>query len=329
MPETITLWDGRSIPRLGMGCWPIGGKQMGGGISFAYAGVEDGQSLRALEVADEMGAKLYDTASAYGFGHSEKLLGQVFGERDDIVVVTKFGFRGDYETREGLPVDLSAAGIAQSIEESRRNLRRDRLDMVLLHIGDLPLDEARVAFDTLDILMQQGRLASYGWCTDDLSRIGGVVDRPGFESVEIGLNLFQPNAELVRRTAEMGLTALIRSPLAMGLLGGHYQDGQRTAPGDVRRENLDWVPFFADGKAHPDYAARLAAVRDLLCVEGRSIAQGALGWVLAQGNHILPIPGFKTEAQVRDNLGALEKGLLPPAVMAEIEAVLDAEAESA
>lgn len=325
MPETIALWDGRSIPRMGMGCWPIGGKQMGGGVSYAYAGVADEQSLRALQVADEMGAKLYDTASAYGFGHSEKLLGQVFGERDDIVVVTKFGFRGDYETREGLPIDLSAAGIAQSIDQSRHNLRRDRLDMVLLHIGDLPWEEARVAFDRLDALMQKGHLAAYGWSTDDLTRIGGVVDRPGFDSVEIGLNLFQPNEKLVNRTAELGLTALIRTPLAMGLLGGGYQDGESTAPGDVRRENLDWVPFFADGKAHPDYAARLAAIRDLLRVDGRSIAQGALGWVLAQGAHLLPIPGFKTEAQVRDNLGALEKGPLPAAVMAEIEAVLHAD----
>lgn len=329
MPEMITLWNGRQIPRMGMGCWPIGGKQMGGGVSFAYAGIDDAQSLRALAVADEMGARLYDTASAYGFGHSEKLLGQIFGERDDVVIVTKFGFRGDYETREGLPIDLSPEGIGLSIDESRRNLRRDRLDMVLLHIGDLPLEDAKTAFDTLDELMQRGHLAGYGWCTDDLDRIGGVVNRQGFDCVEIGLNLFQPNARLVQRTGEWNLPSLIRSPLAMGLLGGGYQAGQSVPPDDVRRENLEWIPFFADGRARPEYAGRLAAVRELLTSNGRSVAQGALGWLLAQGEHLLPIPGFKTEAQVRDNMGALDKGPLSPSTLAEIDSLLNTRMEKA
>ncbi|MEQ9636299.1 MAG: hypothetical protein RLW68_09500 [Devosia marina] len=144
-------------------------------------------------------------------------------------------------------------------------------------------------------------MASYGWGTDNIDRIGFAVDRQGFDCVEIGLNLFQPNARLVQRTGEWNLPSLILSPLAMQLLGDGYQAGQSAAPGDVCRENLEWIPFFADGLARPGYASRLAAICEPLTSDRRSVAQGALAWHLAQSGNLLPIPGFNTEAQRRDN----------------------------
>jgi aryl-alcohol dehydrogenase-like predicted oxidoreductase len=83
------------------------------------------------------------------------------------------------------------------------------------------------------------------------------------------------------------------------------------------------MTFFKDGAAHPEYLRRLEAIRDLLTAGGRTLAQGALGWILAKSSAALPVPGFKTETQVRDNLGALEKGPLPASAMAEIERLLD------
>jgi aryl-alcohol dehydrogenase-like predicted oxidoreductase len=121
---------------------------------------------------------------------------------------------------------------------------------------------------------------------------------------------------------ERGLVSISRLPLAMGMLTGKYNGGQKVGSGDVRGEPLPWMTFFKNGAAHPDYVRRLETIRDLLTSGGRSLAQGALSWILAKSPAALPVPGFKTEAQVRDNLGALEKGPLPADAMAGIERLL-------
>jgi aryl-alcohol dehydrogenase-like predicted oxidoreductase len=111
----------------------------------------------------------------------------------------------------------------------------------------------------------------------------------------------------------------------MGMLSGKFSAASRLGKDDVRAAGHSWVRFFADGRPKPETLAKVDALRDLLTTGGRTVAQGALGWNLARSPHTLPIPGFKTEAQVRDNLGALEKGPLPAAVMAEISRILQAE----
>ena len=101
MHPMLTLWDGRRVPRIGTGCWPIGGTDYGETFDF--------YSLAGLRLADEMGCKVFDTAMAYGWGRSERLLGQAFGEREDIVVVTKFGY----------PQDRLSSGTARRIPSLR------------------------------------------------------------------------------------------------------------------------------------------------------------------------------------------------------------------
>jgi aryl-alcohol dehydrogenase-like predicted oxidoreductase len=329
MSQTITLWDGRSVPRIGVGCWAIGGKQMAGSTSVNYAGTNDADSLAGLHAAAEMGARFFDTATAYGYGHSEELLGQAFGGRDDIVIVTKFAYSGDSQTRIGYEPDVTPAGIRSSIDASRRRLRRDRLDLALLHINDHPPKTAGPIFDTLEALVAEGKIAAFGWSTDAVDSVRAFADRPGFVAVENDFNLFDRAEAMMDFVAQRGLLSISRLPLAMGLLTGKYNSGARVGAGDIRSEGLDWLKFFSNGKANPQFATRIEAVRDLLTGDGRTLAQGALGWILARSPNALPVPGFKTEAQVRDNLGALAKGPLSPATMAEIDVILQKDLENA
>ncbi|MGO8286812.1 aldo/keto reductase, partial [Rhizobium ruizarguesonis] len=85
---------------------------------------------------------------------------------------------------------------------------------------------------------------------------------------------------------------------------------------------LEWMVYFKDGRMAPEFAARLAAVRDLLTSGGRPLTQGALAWLWARSPRTLPIPGFRTVAQVEENAGALEKGPLADDVMAGIDTAL-------
>ena len=284
--------------------------------------MNDADSRAGLRAGYERGARVFDTAPGYGAGHSETLIGEEISGHDDAVIITKFGYDVDYEKRWKGPDDTSEAGIRKAIDGSRRRLKRDRLDLVFLHLNGLEIELARAAFDVMGALRDEGVVAAFGWSTDFPERLAAVADRDGFVAVENDYNVFTPATELMQIAREKDLISISRLPLAMGLLTGKYRPDTQLSQDDVRAQDFDWLRFFKNGRPSADYLDRLGALRDLLQTDGRSLAQGALGWILASSPIALPVPGFKTEAQVRDNLGANEKGPLPATVMAEIDAVL-------
>lgn len=315
MTSTMTIWDGREVPRIGMGCWAIGGQAPDIATATSYGAVNDAESRAALRLARELGARVFDTADAYGAGHSETLVGEAFGEDSDIVIITKFGARPH-------PDDgLQPAGIRALIDGSRRRLRRDRLDLVLFHLNHYPPAEAGPIFDTLGELAAEGVISAYGWSTDSVDSVRRYADRDGFRAIENDLNVFTPAVDLMTLAASKNLTAISRLPLAMGLLSGKYDATRTVGAQDVRRD-APWVVYFTEGRPTPEFLQMLGTIRELLTTGGRTLAQGALSWILAYAPHALPVPGFKTEAQVAENYGAAEKGPLPASVMAEIERIL-------
>lgn len=321
---TMELWDGRTVPRIGIGTWAAGGGVIWEGSNEAtvYGDVDDERSKAAITLAYDLGCRVFDTAAAYGAGNAELLLGEALTGKDDAVIISKCGYYGDPATRRIAPEDASPAGIRHSVEQSRRRLGRDRIDLMLLHINEYPIDKAEAAFDTLGHLRNEGKIGAFGWSTDHPERLAAFVGREGFVAVENDFNIFD-RAEAVMAIAERDkLVSLSRLPLAMGLLTGKYSGGRKVGADDVRASDQPWMKFFKEGAANPDFTQRLEAVRELLTTGGRTLAQGALGWILAKSPAALPLPGFTRPEQVRDNLGALDKGPLPAAVMAEIDAVL-------
>jgi aryl-alcohol dehydrogenase-like predicted oxidoreductase len=149
-----------------------------------------------------------------------------------------------------------------------------------------------------------------------------AVAYPHFVAFENDYNVFTPAEALMRLCEERGKVSLSRLPLAMGLLTGKFRPDDPLKGDDVRAQAHPWLRFFKDGKPNAVYLERIAALRELLQTGGRTLAQGALGWILARSPVALPVPGFRTEAQVRDNLGANQRGPLPASVMTEIDAVL-------
>jgi len=319
---SMMLWNGRSVPRIGLGCWAIGGPNLNEGPSTSYGDVDDTQSRAALRRGYEMGARVFDTAAGYGAGHSERLVGEEIAKYDDAMIVTKFGYRVDEAARTSGPNDVSDAGVRKTIDGSRQRLRRDRIDLMLLHLNGLPIEEARPAFDTLDDLVAKGWIGAYGWSSDFADGIADVIDRPNFVAVENDFNVFTPASELMALLEQKKIVSISRLPLAMGLLTGKYRPDTKMAANDVRAQGYDWLRFFKNGAPSAAYLERLEALKALLQTGGRSLAQGALGWILAKSPQALPVPGFRNAAQVEDNLVALEKGPLSAEVMADIEATL-------
>lgn len=314
---------GSKVSAVGMGCWAIGGHFTLDGRNDGWGDVDDEQSVAAIHLAIELGANLFDTADAYGTGHSEEVLGRALkGRREEVAIATKFGYTYDEAQRALLSMDVGPAYIDWANAQSLRRLDTDYIDLYQIHPGALSDEEADRAGEALEKLADSGRILAWGWSTDDARTARRMLKFPHFAAVQQELNVLHDGPDMLALCAETGLASLNRSPLAMGLLSGKFSADTQFDESDVRGAGHAWVKHFEGGKPTPEVLNRLSALRELLQSGGRTPAQGALGWILARSPHTIPIPGFKTEAQVRDNLGALEKGPLPNAVMTEIAKVL-------
>jgi aryl-alcohol dehydrogenase-like predicted oxidoreductase len=324
---TRTLWNGMEVPALGLGCWAIGGPFCSGDTPLGWGEVDDKQSIAAVRRAADLGIRFFDTAQAYGTGHSETVLGEALKSHPEVIIGTKIGIGIDPQTKQVTGNDIASAAVEASIDSSLKRLRRERIDLVHLHLNSLHVAEAEAVFDALDALRATGEIGAYGWSTDYPDRAAAFAPRPAFVSVQHSMNVFFKASALMPVIERHGLLSINRSPLAMGLLSGKYAPGSSMDKNDIRSQTMDWMGYFKDGTVAPDYARQLDAVRSLLQADGRTLVQGAIGWLWARSERTLPIPGFRTAEQVDDLAGALEKGPLPQDVMDEIERVIIREPE--
>jgi aryl-alcohol dehydrogenase-like predicted oxidoreductase len=322
MTVTRTLWDNTKIPALGLGCWAIGGAFYIGDRSNSWGVVDDAESLRAIATAVDHGMRLFDTAPAYGCGHSEVLLGQALGNRHDVLISTKVGYAIDETTKQLTGEMLEPGKIERELEQSLRRLRRDHLDIVFLHLNEASIEDAKPIFERLSKMCEAGKLRAFGWSTDFPQRADAFSDMPGFAAIQHAMNVFFKAEKLMPVIEQSNLLSFNRSPLAMGLLGGRYSATSQIGKDDVRGHSADWLAYFKNGRVEPSYMAMFENVRDLLQSEGHSLVQGALAWLWARSDRTIPIPGFRNATQVKDICGVLEKGPLSAAVMAKIEEVI-------
>lgn len=310
---------GHDIAPLGMGCWAIGGPFYAGEQSLGYANTDDATSTRTIHAAVDAGIRLFDTANVYGAGHSERLLGAALKDRPDALIVSKLGMAFDERTKQVLPDDTDPAHVEAAIDASLSRLQRDRIDIMLLHLNALSVELAAPMFDAMERARQRGKIRAYGWSTDFPASAEAMAGRDGFVGVEHAMNVFA-DVPTIQAVAERNdLVAFIRSPLAMGILTGKFDAASKIPRNDIRAKDPDWNDYFEDRRVSPHYLSDLAAIRDLLRSGGRTLSQGALGWLMAKSPRNLPIPGARTAEQVQDNAGAIELGPLPAEVMAEIE----------
>ena len=313
--------NGPRVSALGLGCWAIGGPFLFEGKPDGWGAVDDAESIRAINRAADLGVTFFDTADAYGTGHSERVLGVALrNRRDDVVLATKLGYAMDEARREITGTDLSAGYVRRACEGSLTRLGTDRIDLYQLHLGDAGAAAAEDTFAVLEDLADEGKIRAYGWSTDEPHRARQLAGRSRAAAVQFRLNVLSDAPEMITACEDLGLTALARTPLAMGLLTGKFGADSRLPADDVRGSGHSWVTYFSGGRPSAEFLGRLAAIRDILTSGGRTLAQGSLAWVMARG--AIPIPGFKSPAQAEDNAGALARGPLTPAQLAEIDALL-------
>ncbi len=288
---------GPAVGAIGLGCWAIGGPFLLDGRPDGWGAVDDAESVRAINRALDLGVTLFDTADVYGTGHSERVLGRALrGRRDTAVIATKFGYTYDETHRAVTGTDISPAYVRRACAASLLRLGTDHIDLYQLLVGDAGTPEVEDTFAVLEDLVDEGLIRAYGWSTDDPRRAAMLRGHRGALAAQFSINVLSDAPGMLDACTDSGLAALARTPLAMGLLTGKFDAGSRLPADDVRGSGHTWVGYFNDGRPDRGHLDRLAAIREILTSRGRTLAQGALAWVLARAEHTVPIPGFKSVA---------------------------------
>ena len=333
MMRNVTLWNGKTVPRIGIGTWVMGGEQYWNGQPTGWAGVDDAESLRTLHAAFDRGVRIIDTADQYGAGHAERVIARALRtsslNRNDVVICTKVGMVCNPASGNIVGVTDSEEAIAAAIDASMERLEVDYLDLVKFHLNHHPVAQSAGVFAAFSRAYKDGKIRGFGWSNDDVDGAVAYADLEGYVAVQHDLNLFSPADDLLKAIDSRSLWSFNRQPLAMGLLTGKYRaDSPAAGKNDIRGSGADWLRYFeGDGSPSAPLLANLDKVRALLTGDGRTLAQGALGWCLAKSERAIPLPGCRTPAQAEDNFGVLDCGPLAQETVAEVEKLL-AEAPS-
>ena len=288
------------VSALGMGCWAIGGPwtwDQPGETPFpaGWGDTDDEESIRAVHAALEAGVNFFDTAANYGAGHSEAVLGLALkGKRDKVVIATKFGHIVNEEKKVvyGDPHQI-IQNVRKDVENSLRRLQTDYIDVYQLHEGGYDPKLALELQFVLEELVSAGKIRWYGWSTDivDSAREFGGGDH--CTSIQFRLNALFDNPEMRKVCADFDLAGINKDPLNKGILTGKFSSSSKFPRNDIRSR-----ADFSD----PEIVRRLQLVEELRAIltsNGRTMAQGALAYIWALDERMVPIPGFKSVEQVR------------------------------
>jgi aryl-alcohol dehydrogenase-like predicted oxidoreductase len=279
-------------------------------LSHAYGIPPDPQTAaRVLLKALDLGVNHIDSAALYGFGANETLIGQVLpGRRREFLLITKGGmFRNAQGQRE---IDGRPEAIRRHCEESLQRLKTDVIDLYYLHRWDKrrPIEES---IGALADLVKEGKVRAIG-----LSEVSAATLRKAhavhpIAALQTEYSLWTRNAEIavLDTCRELGVAFVAFSPLARGFFGGALRDVSRLPPKDIRLG----MPRF-----HEEHFGRnlplLDGLAHIAAGNGCTMAQAALAWLLAQGPHIIPIPGTTRVDHLEENVAAERVRLSPDAL---------------
>ena len=294
---------GIRVSEIGFGAWAIGGTAEASGTPLGWGRSSDDESLATIRRARELGVNFFDTSDSYGFGRSESLLGIVLSRhRKDVVIATKAGV---VRTSTGqLRKDFSRRHLFLAVDGSLKRLRSDYIDLYQLHnptIEDLRRGEVQ---EVMEQLQDSGKIRFWGVSISSIEEGMEIVKRGWGNALQVLYNVLNqaPADELLPLAKERGFGVIARVPLASGLLTGKYREGAVFAADDIRQN-------FLTQRRMAEVTQRVDEVKSIIGGAARSIAEGALRFVLANDTVSTAIPGARNVRQIEANAAASEAKL--------------------
>lgn len=308
---------GWNVSEIGYGMWGMGG----------WSGSEDKESLDSLQRAIDLGCNFFDTAWAYGDGHSEQLLGKTLranknnsaagGPDKKLYVATKvppknrrWPSRPEYSLDDSYPPDY----IFEYVDKSLKNLGAETLDLIQLHTWeDGWLDDDRIS-TAIETLRSNGKVGAVGLSLNRWEPANGIraVRTGRIDSVQVIYNIFDqnPEDELFPACREKDVAVIARVPFDEGSLTG-------TLTLDSKWPNTDWRSTYFVPENLKASVARADALKPLLS-DGMTMPEMALRFILNNPDVHTTIPGMRKRKNVESNLAASDKGALPAALYAQL-----------
>ena len=278
-------------------------------LSHAYGPPKDPEvGARLLNQALDEGCNFLDTATMYGMGGNEELIASSIGHRrTEYFLASKCVLM----MRDGKRViDARPEAIREACDASLRRLNTDVIDLYYMHRPDpkVPIEDSVGA---LSELVAAGKIRFVG-----LSEMGkGLLERAHavhpIAALQSEYSLWVRNPEIaVLDACKAQGTALVAfSPVGRGFLADPPFDPANIQEGDLRR----FFPRFSE-ENYPENLKLLEGARDMAREAGCSVVQLALAWLLAKGDHVIPIPGTTNPDHLSENLGAAKVSLSPDLV---------------
>ncbi len=294
------LANGLKVSAIGVGCMPM---IKGGNIIYGED-ADPQEAIKTIHKAIDLGINFFDTAQIYGPFQNEELVGEAIkGKREGLVIATKFGFR--FEDTKITGVDGSAANARASVEGSLKRLGIDCIDLFYQHRVD-PATPIEDTVGGLADLVKEGKIKHIGLSEagpETLRRAAAVTSITALQS-EYSLWERDIEEDILPTCRELGIGFIPYSPLGRGFLAGTIRSLDDLPENDWRRND----PRYQGD----NFAANLKVVDAIAQVGDKhnaSNAQIALAWLLAQGDDIVPIPGFKRRVTMEDSAKAADIAL--------------------
>jgi aryl-alcohol dehydrogenase-like predicted oxidoreductase len=276
------------------------------GFSQGYGPADDGESIKVLHRAVELGVTLLDTAMSYGQGHNELLVSRALAElakRDEIQVATKFGI---VRTEQGVSLDGRPEHVRGYCDASLKRLGVDVIDLYYLHRvdPDVPIGETVQAMAQL---IDEGKVRNLGVSevTAEQLQAANAVHPIAAVQFEWSMLWREPELDIILAARELGVGLVPYGPLGRGLLTATL-DRDAIDSSEFRRTD----PRFQDANLDRNLA-QINALRTMAESLSITSAQLALAWLLAQGDDVVPVPGTRRLDRVAENAAAAEIQLSP------------------